>query len=90
MDMKICCKYCLDIFKSAKGLEIHQKECKNIPISERFSEPAAKRSKGITEIDEVKDTEIVPKADYTQETLTPQNKPKLVLKANWNYSEKIQ
>ena len=26
----------------------------------------------------------------TEETLTPQNKPKLILKPNWNYSEKIQ
>ena len=43
MDWKICCKYCLDIFESAIGLEIHQKECKNIPISE----PAVKSSKEI-------------------------------------------
>ena len=43
MDWRICCKYCLDIFESAKGLEIHQKECKNIPNSE----PAVESSKGI-------------------------------------------
>ena len=42
-----CCKYCRDIFESSKELEIHQKKCKKIPNSE----PAAKSSKGNTEMD---------------------------------------
>ena len=50
-------KKCKEIFKSAKELEIHQKESKKIPNSE------SNALKTSTEMNEMKDTKIKPKAD---------------------------
>ena len=50
-------KKCKEIFKSAKELEIHQKESKKIPNTE------SNNQKSSTEMNEMKDTKIKPKAD---------------------------